>query len=274
MAQETTADSDYTVIGYSEEMIQSLMRRNAEACAAHLLPHLRPGLRVLDVGCGPGNISVGLARAVAPGELYGIDREESQVALARDIAASLQCENATFQVGDAASLPFEDGFFDVAHCHDVLMHIADTQAVLAELKRVLKPGGVIACREMISQSCFTYPDYGVMGKSWEMFEDLIATDDGHPQMGKDLKGQLARAGFGDARLTASFDIYSTPEEIDFIYGIASQWFLSLEMTETALQYGASTEELVEAIGMAYQRWREDPGAMCGLAFGEAVAYKP
>ena len=62
MAQETPADSGYTVMGYSEEMIQSLMRRNAETNAAYLLPHLRPGLRVLDVGCGPGNITVGLSR--------------------------------------------------------------------------------------------------------------------------------------------------------------------------------------------------------------------
>ena len=274
MAQETPADSGYTVMGYSEEMIQSLMRRNAETNAAYLLPHLRPGLRVLDVGCGPGNISVGLAQSVDPGTLYGIDRDESQVDLARSIAASLLQENATFQVGEATSLPFEDDFFDVAHCHDVLMHIPDTQAVLAEVKRVLKPGGVIGCREMIGQSCFTYPDYGVIGKAWEMFEDLIATDAGHPQMGKDLKNQLARAGFVNARITGSFDIYSTPEEINFIYGVAIQWFLSQDMTETALQYGASTVELAEAIRVAYQRWRDDPGAMCGLAFGETVAYKP
>ena len=274
MAQPTPQDPDYTVFGYSEEMIQSLMRRNAATNAAHLLPYLSPGLRVLDVGCGPGNISVGLAEAVSPGALYGIDREESQVDLARAIASSLQHENATFQVGEATSLSFEDGFFDVVHFHDVLMHIPDTQAVLAEVKRVLKPGGFISCREMIGQSCFTYPDYGIMGKAWEMFEDLIATDEGHPQMGKDLKTQLALAGFANARISASFDMHSTPEEIEFIYGIANQWFLSREMEDIALQYGASTVELTEAIRVAYQRWKDDPGAMCALAFGEAVAYKP
>ena len=75
---------------------------------------------------------------------------------------------------------------------------------------------------MIGQSCFTHPDYGVIGKAWEMFEDLIAADEGHPQMGKDLKTQLARAGFSGARITASFDIFSTAEEVDFIYGVASQ----------------------------------------------------
>ena len=274
MAQQTPPESDYTGLGYNEEMLQTLMRRTAETNAAHLLPHLKPGMRVLDVGCGVGNISEGLARAVAPGELYGIDHEQPMVDLARVLAAALQCENATFQVGDATRLPFDDGFFDVVHFHDVLIYIPDTQGALAEAMRVLKPGGVIGCREIISQSSFTYPSYGVIGKAWEMFEDLVATDEGHPQMGKDLKTQLAWAGFTDARITASFDIYSTPEEIDFIYGVTSRWFLSLEMTETALQYGATSMELSNAIAEAYQRWREDPGAMCGLAFGTAVAWKP
>ena len=274
MAQSTPADPDYTIVGYSEEMLLSLMRRTADTNAAYLLPYLKPGQRALDFGCGPGNISVGLAQAVAPGALYGIDREESQVDLARALAASLQRENVVFQVEDATDLPFEDGFFDVAHCHDVLMHVPDVQAVLAEVRRVLKPGGIIGCREMISRSSFTHPHFGVMRQSWDMFEDMIATDRGHPQMGKDLKTQLRQAGFSVAQISASFDFYSTPEEIDFIYVIALQWFLSPEMRETALGYGAATAELAEAIGTAYGRWKDDPGAVCALAFGEAVAYKP
>ena len=274
MAQSGSNDPEYTIMGYSEEMIQSLLRRTARTNAAHLLPHLEPGMRVLDVGCGPGNITVGLAEAVGHGTVYGIDKAQSQVELAQAVAATLETENAVFQVGDATALSFEDGFFDAVHFHDALMHIPDTQTVLSEAMRVLKPGGVIGCREMISQACFTYPDYGVIGKAWEMFGDLIATDDGHPQMGKSLKEQLARAGFANARISASFEVYSTPEQIEFIYGIANQWFLSQDMTETALQYGASTVELAESIRAAYQRWKDDPGAICCLAFGEAVAYKP
>ena len=274
MTLPTDEGPDYTIVGYSEEMLESLMRRNAHTNAAYLLPHLIPRQRLLDFGSGPGSISVGLAQAVDPGRVYGVDREESQVDLARAVAASQKQENAEFLVADVTSLPFEDGFFDVAHCHDVLMHIPDTEAVLAEVNRVLKPGGAIGCREMIVRSSFTYPDYGVIGRAWDMFEDMIATDDGHPNMGKELKTQLARAGFINTRATASFDVYSTQEEVDFIYGIATQWFLSEEMFETATQYGASTEELSEAIGAAYLRWKDDAGAVCVLAFGEAVAYKP
>ena len=79
-----------------------------------------------------GTISVGLADAVDPGELHGIDMEESQIDLARAAAKAGGHDNATFHVGDATDLPFEYDYFDVAHCHAVLMHVPDTEAALAE----------------------------------------------------------------------------------------------------------------------------------------------
>ena len=75
MTHETSGTPDYTM-GFSEEMLESLRRFTAQDNAAYLLPYLRPGLRILDFGCGPGTISAGLAKAVAPGELHGVDMEE------------------------------------------------------------------------------------------------------------------------------------------------------------------------------------------------------
>ena len=131
---------------------QAFKRFTAETHAAHLLPYLKTGLRVLDFGCGPGTISAGLAKAVEPGELHGVGIEESQIDLARSVAEAGGQDNATFHVGDVTDLPFEDAFFDVAHCHNVLMHVPDTRAVLTEVKRVLKPGGIVSAREMICES--------------------------------------------------------------------------------------------------------------------------
>ncbi len=273
MTDPRSATPDYTM-GFSEEFLQSLRRYTAQASAAYLLPYLRPGLRALDFGCGPGTISVGLAKAVAPGELHGVDMEESQIELARTVVEAGLQDNAFFHVADVTDLPFEDDFFDVAHCHNVLLHVPDTSAVLTEVKRVLKPGGIIGCREMICASSFTHPDFGVIRKAWDMMEDLLVADDGHPQMGKELKGHILDAGFANPRITASFDVYGTPEDVRFIYGLADLWFLSPEITEAAIKYGAATEELCKAIGVAYDRWRDHPGAICGVAFGEAVANKP
>ena len=270
---QTSATPDYTM-GFSEELLEAFRRYTAEANAAYLMPYLRPGLRVLDFGCGPGTISVGLAKAVAPGEMHGLDMEESQIELARSVAKVSGQDNAIFHVGDVVDLPFEEGFFDVAHCHNVLMHVPDTAAVLAEVKRVLKPGGIIGCREMICGSSFTHPDFGVIQKSWDMFEALLAADDGHPQMGKDLKSHIVEAGFTNVRMTGSIDIFSAPDDIAFIFALANKWFLSPEITEAAIKYGASTRELCDAIADAYDKWKVHPGALCGIAFGEVVAGKP
>ena len=268
-----SATPDYTM-GFSEEILDALARYTAESTAKHLLPYLRPGLRVLDFGCGPGTISVGLAKAVHPGEMHGVDMDEHTIEHARAVAQSQRQENAVYHVGDVTDLPFEDNFFDAAHCHNVLMHIPDTSAVLTEVKRVLKPGGVIACREMIAGSSFSHPNFGVLRKAWDMFEDLLEADDGHPQMGKDMKDHLVKAGFEGIRMEGTFDFYNSPADVAWIYAFANKWFLSPEITEAAIKYGASTRELCDAIAAAYEKWRVHPGALCGIAYGEALANKP
>lgn len=261
-------------MGYSEDFLQGLNRTTASTHAAYLLPHLRPGLDILDFGCGPGTISVGLAEAVAPGVLHGIDMEESQISLARTVAEAGGRDNAVYHVGDVTALPFEDGFFDVAHCHNVLMHVPDTRAVLGEVYRVLKPGGILGCREMICESSFIHPDFDILGETWRMFADLLEADEGHAQMGKDVKTHLVETGFANIRINASFTTYSTPEEVAFAHRLADQWFLSTEITGAALKYGATTQKLLDDLQSAFGEWREDPSAFAAIAYGEAVANKP
>ena len=273
MSPETSSTPDYTM-GFSAEMLQFLRRHTLEANSPFLIPYLRPGLRVLDFGCGPGTISVGLARVVAPGEMHGVDMEESQIDLARSVARAAGQDNATFHVGDAIDMPFEDNFFDVAHSYNVLMHIPDTAAVLAEVKRVLKPGGIIGCREIICDSCFSRPDFGCLQRAWEVLRDVLAADDGHPQMGKDLKRHFVEAGFADVLAGASFNVYSSEEDIGIFDSLASNWFFSPEVTEAAIKYGAATREMCDELHRAHNKWRAHPGAMIGIAYGYAVATKP
>ena len=273
MTNPTSATPDYTS-GFSDPYMQYLMRHTAETHAAYLLPYLRPGLRVLDMGCGPGTVSVGMAKAVQPGEMHGIDMEESQIELARSVAEEAGQSNAIFHVGDVTDLPFEEGFFDVVHCLEVLNYVPDTYAALSEAKRVLKPGGILGCREIICESSATSPDLGGAGQMWTMFEDLLAFDDGHPHMGRDLKFHVLEAGFTNPRLTATFDVYSDPADIAFVHNFINNWLLSPEMTEAAIMYGAGTEELYNRMRVALDRWKDHPGAVTLAAFGEVIASKP
>ena len=179
MSSSDSPDSStatYTM-GYSEDFQKLLRRRNAETSAAHLLPHLKPGMRVLDFGCGPGTISMGLAKAVEPGELHGIDMEESQISIAQAAASAGGHLNAVFQTADVTGLPFEDDSFDAAHCNALLMHVPDTNAVLTEVRRVLKPGGIISSREMFVDSSFLEPE---LSGGWDTFSKLITANGGHP----------------------------------------------------------------------------------------------
>ena len=270
--QETSARK-YTM-GYSDEFQKLLSRRSAANNAAHLLPLLEPGLRVLDFGCGPGTISMGLARAVEPGELHGIDMEESQIEMARAAAAVGGHDNATFHTGNAADLPFENDSFDVAHCHAVLMHIPDTQAVLAEIKRVLKPGGVISCREMIGGSTFFEPDVGDLGGALATFLKLLEANMGHAQMGKELKGALAEAGFGDIHASASFESFATTGDVHFFHGFVSGWFFSPATLEPVTKHGLASQEQIDNWRGSLDQWRDSAGALGALAWGEATARKP
>ena len=273
--KQSESSTPNSAISYGEALAQLRRLHTAEANAAYLLPQLRPGLRLLDLGCGLGSISVGLAKAIAPGDLHGVDVDEAQIELARSLAGSAGISNAVFHVGDLTALPFPEDFFDVAHCHDVLIGVPDTQAVLTEVKRTLKPGGIIACREMISGSGFFYPDGdGLMRTAWDVFEDLLSLDGGHPQAGKDMKASILEAGFTNIRVSASFDTYSAPADVEFIHFLAKQWFLAQDMRDGLNSYGSSSDRLWDRVNAHIDEWKNSPDAAIAFPHGEAVAGKP
>lgn len=125
--------------GHDASVLDSHAARTAANSAAYLLPHLRDGLDLLDVGCGPGTITLDLAQAVGSGRVVGLDQVAAPLEGARAAAAARGDERTTFEVGDVYALPFEDDSFDVTHAHQVLQHVADPVAALREMARVTRP---------------------------------------------------------------------------------------------------------------------------------------
>lgn len=121
-----------------------MQRRTATDRAGFVLPLLPDAARMVDLGCGPGAITVGLARAAPTVSILGIDREDSQVALARGAAPAAGVTNVEFHQGSAYNLPVADRGVDLVFSHAVFEHLADPVAALAECRRVLTPGGVVA----------------------------------------------------------------------------------------------------------------------------------
>jgi ubiquinone/menaquinone biosynthesis C-methylase UbiE len=101
-----------------------------------------PGRRVLDLGCGLGDDAAALARLVSSGgSVVGVDGSQAMVDAARQRHGAV--EGVSFQVADAAALPFDDASFDACRIDRVLQHIADPAPVIGEMARVVRPGGVL-----------------------------------------------------------------------------------------------------------------------------------
>src|SRR5262249_25721680 len=124
-----------------------LTRRTAAREGAFFLPHLRAGMHVLDCGCGPGSITLGLAHAVVPGSAIGIDLEVRQVAAARALATQQGVGNVTSEGATIHRLPFPDATFDAVFADNVLWHLREPLAALREMRRVLRRGGVVGIRD-------------------------------------------------------------------------------------------------------------------------------
>jgi SAM-dependent methyltransferase len=143
LKQHADEQGRYLEVVSATEVVQQVAQRAMELLA------LRPGARVLEVGCGSGVFLPRLAQAVGPGgQVLGIDHSADLIAQARARVREAGLDGVvTLEVGDAYRLPCADASFDAAHCERVLMHLDDPNAALAEMARVLKPGGVLVAAE-------------------------------------------------------------------------------------------------------------------------------
>ena len=98
---------------------------------------MKPGLKVLDVGCGPGTVTVDVAGAILPGSIIGIDRAENLIEDARSLCLSLKLKNAEFKQADACDLPFDDNTFNLTYSNALLSWLPDPLKSLKEQKRVI-----------------------------------------------------------------------------------------------------------------------------------------
>jgi ubiquinone/menaquinone biosynthesis C-methylase UbiE len=110
--------------------------------------NLRPGARILEIGCGRGAGSCILKKAFHPSVLHSMDLDIRMIRMAGEYLSAKEIEGISFYVGDAASLPYPDETLDAVFGFGVLHHIEDWQAALDEIIRVLKKGGIYVFEEL------------------------------------------------------------------------------------------------------------------------------
>lgn len=258
--------------GYSPLLLQGLSRRSVARQGAFFIPHLCPGMRLLDCGCGPGAMTIEFAKVVAPGDVVGIDIEASQLAVGLARAHQEGVANVQFAVGNIYALTFPDGAFDAVFAHAVLYHLHDPRAALAEVYRVLKPGGVVGVRDADHGGNVYSPSNPTLVQAWELIDHVLQYHGANPFMGRTQRALLRDAGFRRVEASASYDYYGTAEATQNFSAYFIE-FLGQQHTEEIIAQGWADRAALEAMCAALKAWGAHPDAFFGRARCEAVGWK-
>ncbi|MGA4864510.1 methyltransferase domain-containing protein [Streptomyces lavendulocolor] len=254
------ADAVYTH-GHHESVLRSHRWRTAANSAAYLLAEVRPGMQVLDVGCGPGTITADLAALVAPGgRVTGVDAAAGVLEQARATARERGLDNVRFAVADVRALDFPDDSFDVVHAHQVLQHVGDPVGALREMRRVCRPGGVVAVRDSDYAAFGWYPEVPVLDEWLELYRRVARANGGEPDAGRRLLSWARRAGFTDITATAAAWCFATPDERAWWSGLWADRTTASAYAGLAIGGGHATADRLAAIADAWREWgRHDDG---------------
>lgn len=264
--------ADY-VMGHDPLVLEALGRRRADVTAAFLLPHLRPGQRLLDAGCGPGSVTVGLAQAVAPGLTVALDIDEASLAAARSRARAQGCPQVAFQRADVDRLPLRAESLDVVYLSGVLAHQAERRpAVLAEARRVLKPGGLIAVSDADYGATLLAPAEPRLTRAWGLVLRVLRARSADPFGARGLRARLRAAGFTRVSGSASTETWGDPEATRDA-GFFWAWFLGRRHADRVVASRWATHDELRACADAFLAWGAHPDALLVRVRCEAIGFK-
>lgn len=265
------SDENYT-LGYGESSMDWMESRTAEGHGAFLLPYLKPGMRLLDCGCGPGTLTIGFARRVAPGDVIGIDRECAQCAAVAARAQDERVSNLHFEEGDIYALPFADENFDVVFGSAVLGSVTDASGVVTEMVRVLKTGGIIALKEFDHGADIIWPQTPIIEKSIELYHRLRARNRHEPHAGRRLKEYLAdndcRIEYVNAYFEQQVEVDNIKTYIDRNNGLHRE-ILGPQYCDLGWCTPAEVDEIISE----WQVFAREPAAIYLAAWLEAIGVK-
>jgi ubiquinone/menaquinone biosynthesis C-methylase UbiE len=252
--------SEQYTIGYGEAADRWMRQRSAASDAGFFLPQLRPGARVLDVGCGPGSITVGLAEAAAPGQVIGVDVEPVQIQRARALAAERALDNVRFEVASAYKLPYPDASFDAVFAHFLLGNLHEPLRAMCEMRRVLGPGGVAGILDTDWGCWILEPSTELLRSFQDVLTRAIERCGASPYYARHQRRLLLEAGFSRAEAYARAGHQGTPERTRMAAENLEARLRAPLVWNRILAEGWADLATLEAMCAELHRWAEQPDA--------------
>ncbi len=258
--------------GHHESVLRSHRWRTAENSAAYLLPELKPQTRILDVGCGPGTITAGLADRVPGGRVTGIDSAPAVLEQARELARNR--DNLEFAAGDVYALGYPDATFDVTHAHQVLQHLSDPVRALREMRRVTRPGGLIAVRDADYGAMVWYPDFPVLNDWLALYERVARGNGGEPDAGRRLHAWAREAGLTVLTAASSTWTFATGEERAWWGGLWADRTVNSSYAASAVGGGHASDTDLRPIADGWRAWAGHQDGWFSVVHGEVLCLVP
>jgi SAM-dependent methyltransferase len=264
------AEQETYTHGHAASVLRSHASRTVANSAAYLIPWLRPGAQVLDVGCGPGTITVDMAATVAPGRVLGIEPTPDPLVDARAHAEQVGAANVEFAVGDVYALDIPDDSFDVVHAHQVLQHLGDPVAALREMLRVCRPDGVVAARDADYAAMTWYPADPRLDRWLEVYRAVAHGNGAEPDAGRRMLAWANAAGASDVTASASVWCYATPSRRAWWGGMWADRILTSAITRQAVEGGHADEAELHDISAAWRGWAASDDGWFTIIHGEII----
>jgi SAM-dependent methyltransferase len=260
-------------LGHHPSVVARHARRTADAAAAFFLPFLKPRMRLLDVGCGPGSITAGFAQRVAPGETIGIDPSAEVIATAKSLASTTTARNLSFEVGSIYEPRFAPGTFDAVFTHQVMQHLGRPVEALRQVRALLAPGGMLGVRVVDWGSAVFHPESEGMRRYLAFQFELARRNGAEPNAGRYLRRWFREAGFAETRITASVESDADPQGTRDRAEMFADRVLRSGLADSALERSIATRSDLESFAAAWRAWGRDPDAFFCFSHVEVVAWK-
>ena len=271
MASEQTPGTTHRYThGHGAAVLASHSRRTAQDSAGYLLPHLRQGMNLLDVGCGPASVTADLAELVAPGRVVGLDASPAVLDVARALLTERGLrDRVELMAGDVFALPFDDDTFDVIHAHQLLQHLNDPVAALAEMRRVVHPGGIVAARDAVYSADAWFPQPAGMDSWLEVYMATARANGGEPDAGSRLLAWSRAAGFREVTTSASAWCFATEQDREWWSGTWAERCLT-SFGPRAVELGLATTSDLETMAEAWRQWGTSEDGWFVVVHGEVL----